>query len=92
MIALMISFNTETEEILYQRFDGEDCLERVRTWAHPNSFVWQDFPAHEGWVHMPCWDTEALDAFGKSGSKDFEKGIFWRESWLPPLNDGATEK
>ena len=57
--ALVISFNWETKEILFQDFEGDGAAKSAEEWGHPKSFIRRDFPAKDGWEHIVWWNKEA---------------------------------
>ena len=75
MKAVVISFNWETEEKLHTLFVGEDALDNARGWADKGSFLWNDFPPEEGWVHFSYADEEARKKFGENFVKSLNGGL-----------------
>lgn len=62
--AIVVSFNWDTQRILFTDFEGDDAGEKAEDWAHENSFLWRDFPAHEGWTHFVHKNTEYAESDG----------------------------
>jgi hypothetical protein len=75
--ALVVSFNHDTGEILYTDFDGDSAADSAVGWAHPESFVWRDFPASDGWDHFAVWNEKAGKIRGERVVDDLlERGAF----------------
>jgi len=48
MRAVAISYNYETEKVLYTPFEGDEAGIKAMNWCHKDGFIWNDFPASEG--------------------------------------------
>lgn len=72
--AVVVHLNWETEEIMHTLFEGDSAADDAAGWAHPDSFIWRDFPAENGWVHFVYWTKEAGDARGARIRQDLEDG------------------
>lgn len=62
--ALAVSFNWNTGEILWEKFEGDGCADKARGWVHPKSFIQRDFPEKKGWIHFNWWNTAAGEERG----------------------------
>lgn len=67
---IVVSFNWQTNEILFQRFDGPTAADDAAGWAHRNSFLWRDFPAKDGWEHFAHWNKAAAEPRGERLTKE----------------------
>lgn len=62
--AVVISYNWDTGQHYHTPFDGEGAGVKAMNWVHKSSFIWQDFPESEGWVHFMHCNPEAAKAKG----------------------------
>lgn len=76
--AVVIAFNWQTEETLHTMFEGDGAADQAAGWAHPDSFLWRDFPASEGWTHFAHWNDEA----GEERGKRVVDGIKTEGAWI----------
>jgi hypothetical protein len=80
--AIVVSFNWKTNQILFQRFDGEKAADDAAGWAHHKSFLWRDFPAKDGWEHFPHWNKTAGEFRGERIAQELgENGVM--SEWVP---------
>ncbi len=63
--AVAISYNWETEKVLYTPFTGEEAGIKAMNWVSEGSFIWKDFPASKGWHHFYSHNQEAAVEKGK---------------------------
>lgn len=66
--AVVVSFNWNTQAIMFTDFEGDDAGINAEGWCRKDSFVWRDFPAEDGWTHFihknpECRDADAEDMF-----------------------------
>lgn len=69
--AVAISFNWETHKVLYTDFEGPEAAVKADAWVAKGSFLWDDFPASEGWVHFAYWNKEAGEEYAKQIGKSY---------------------
>jgi hypothetical protein len=62
--AVVVSFNWNTQEIMFTDFEGDDAGRKAEGWVHEDSFVWRDFPASDGWTHFVHKNTECAESDG----------------------------
>jgi len=60
--AVVVSYNWDTNEILFTDFDGPDAGKKAGSWVDKESFIWKDFPASDGWTHFMTKNKECVDA------------------------------
>jgi hypothetical protein len=63
--AVVVSFNWNTRDIKFTDFEGPDAGWQAEEWVDPNSFVWKDFPASEGWTHILHKNEECMESDSK---------------------------
>lgn len=60
--AVAISYNWETNEILFTDFEGPGAGSKAGNWIDKKSFIWKDFPESEGWTHLMTKNDECVEA------------------------------